>query len=245
MKSLFRSKVMTSILGVLIWGWMSLIARSVRWKVEGEESARSLWTNYNGVVLTGWHSRILLLPSGWIRNMKHWPGQIQNGAMLVSLSPDGEAVTRAIAHLGLHPIRGSAGNKKKAKKDKGGIRAIAEAVRLLKSGTVVCITPDGPRGPAEIVSPGAVMIAQRAGVPILPYALSVKPASRLSTRDRLIIPYPFARGAIVYGEPILVSRDSDPQQIQAELQKRLDEATRRADMLAGYPAETQSDSDKT
>ena len=90
---------------------------------------------------------------------------------------------------------------------------------------------DGPRGPAEIVSPGAVMIAQRAGVPILPYALSVKPASRLSTWDRLIIPYPFARGAIVYGEPILVSRDSDPQQIQAELQKRLDEATRRADML--------------
>jgi len=116
---------------------------------------------------------------------------------------------------------------------------------LLKSGTVVCITPDGPRGPAEIVSPGAVMIAQRAGVPILPYALSIKPASRLSTWDRLIIPYPFARGAIVYGEPILVSRDSDPQQIQAELQKRLDEATRRADMLAGYPAETQSDSDKT
>jgi lysophospholipid acyltransferase (LPLAT)-like uncharacterized protein len=245
MKSLFRSKPMTFVLGVLIWGWMSLIARSVRWKVEGEEPARALWANHQGVVLAGWHSRIMMLPSGWIRNMKHWPGHIRNGAMLVSLSPDGEAVTRAIDHLGLHPIRGSAGNKKKAKKDKGGIRAIAEAVRLLKSGTVVCITPDGPRGPAEIVSPGAIMIAQRAGVPILPYALSVKPASRLSTWDRLIIPYPFARGAIVYGEPLLVTREDDPQEIQAELQKRLDDATQIADMLAGYAHETRSGSDET
>ncbi|MEP0315746.1 MAG: lysophospholipid acyltransferase family protein [Hyphomonas sp.] len=243
MKSLFRSKPMTILLGILIWGWMSLIARSVRWKVEGEGPARAAWASHKGIVIAAWHSRIMVLPSGWHRNMKHWPGEIRDGAMLVSLSPDGEAVTRAIAHLGLHPIRGSAGNKKKAKKDKGGIRAIAEAVKLLKSGTAVCITPDGPRGPAEIVSPGAIMIAQRAGVPLLPYALSVKPATRLSTWDRLIIPYPFARGAIVYGEPLLVPRDSDPQEIQAELQKRLDEATQRADMLAGYAHETKPGSE--
>tara|TARA_R110000822_G_scaffold2139_5_gene10325 strand:- start:462 stop:1199 length:738 start_codon:yes stop_codon:yes gene_type:complete len=243
MKSLFRSKPMTILLGVLIWGWMSLIARSVRWKVEGEGPARTAWASHKGIVIAAWHSRIMVLPSGWHRNMKHWPGEIRDGAMLVSLSPDGEAVTRAIALLGLHPIRGSAGNKKKAKKDKGGIRAIAEAVKLLKSGTAVCITPDGPRGPAEIVSPGAIMIAQRAGVPLLPYALSVKPATRLSTWDRLIIPYPFARGAIVYGEPLLVPRDSDPQEIQAELQKRLDEATQRADMLAGYAHETKPGSE--
>ena len=243
MKSLFRSKPMTILLGVLIWGWMSLIARSVRWKVEGEGPARAVWASHKGIVIAAWHSRIMVLPSGWHRNMKHWPGEIRDGAMLVSLSPDGEAVTRAIALLGLHPIRGSAGNKKKAKKDTGGIRAIAEAVKLLKSGTAVCITPDGPRGPAEIVSPGAIMIAQRAGVPLLPYALSVKPATRLSTWDRLIIPYPFARGAIVYGEPLLVPRDSDPQEIQAELQKRLDEATQRADMLAGYAHETKPGSE--
>ncbi len=243
MKSLFRSKFMTSLLGVLLWGWMSLIARTVRWKVEGEEAASAEWARHKGIVIAAWHSRIMVLPSGWHRNMKHWPGEIRNGAMLVSLSPDGEAVTRAISHLGLHPIRGSAGNKKKARKDKGGIRAIAEAVRLLKSGTAVCITPDGPRGPAEIVSPGAIMIAQRAGVPLLPYALSVKPATRLSTWDRLMIPYPFARGAIVYGEPILVSRESDSKEIQAELQKRLDAATQKAEMLAGYDQEAKPESE--
>lgn len=234
MKSLFRSKFMTIVLGSLIWAWMALIARTVRWTVEGEETARDAWAKQNGMVVAAWHSRIMVLPSGWIRHMKHWPGPIEGGAMLISLSPDGEAVTRAIGHLGLRPIRGSAGNKKKARKDKGGIRAIAEAVKLLKSGTAVCITPDGPRGPAETVSPGAIMIAQRAGVPILPYALSVSPARRLSTWDRLIIPIPFSRGAIVFGEPLDTDRSRAADEIQAELQKRLDEATRRADMLAGY-----------
>ena len=114
------------------------------------------------------------------------------------------------------------------------LKATAEAVKLLKSGKAVCITPDGPRGPAEKVSPGAIMIAQRAGVPILPYALSIRPAKRLSTWDRLILPLPFARGAIVFGAPMDTDRARAPDEIQAELQKRLDEATRRADMLAGY-----------
>ncbi|KCZ52675.1 lysophospholipid acyltransferase family protein [Hyphomonas pacifica] len=234
MKSLFRSKPVTTLLGALIWAWMVLVARTVRWKVEGIEQARQTWSENQGVVVASWHSRIMMLPSGWIRHMKHWPGPIRQGAMLISLSPDGEAVTRAIAHLGIHAIRGSTANKKKAQKDKGGIKAVAEAVRLLRSGAGVCITPDGPRGPAEIVSLGAIMIAQRAGAPILPYALSVKPAKRLGTWDRFIIPFPFARGAIVYGEPLATTRDADPRELQADLQKRLDAATQRADMLAGY-----------
>lgn len=241
MKSLFRSKPMTILLGLLIWSWMALIARTVRWTVEGDEAAQAEWARHSGMVVAAWHSRIMVLPTGWHRLMRRWPGQIEGGAMLVSLSPDGEAVTRAIGHLGLHPVRGSAANKKKGKKDKGGVRAIAEAVRLLKSGTAVCITPDGPRGPAEIVSPGAIMIAQRASVPILPYALSVKPATRLSTWDRLIIPWPFTRGAIVFGPPLETRRDLDPVNLQAELQKRLDAATARADMLAGYDSGTITD----
>lgn len=233
MKALIRSKPVTVFLGGVIWCWMVLVAHTTRWKVEGIEPARDLWQASDGMIVGAWHSRIMLLPSGWIRHMRHWGGRIGQGAMLVSLSPDGEAVTRAIGHLGLRPIRGSAANKKKARKDKGGARAIAEAVRLLKSGTAVCITPDGPRGPAEEVSPGAILIAQRAGVSLLPYALSARPAIRLGTWDRLILPLPFSRGAIVYGPPMEAPRDADPEELRLAFQKRLEDATRRADKLAG------------
>ncbi|KCZ46008.1 MULTISPECIES: lysophospholipid acyltransferase family protein [unclassified Hyphomonas] len=240
MKSLLRSSIVAAILGRLIWAWMALVAHTVRWTVEVDPAARQAWRDHDGIVVASWHSRIMILPSAWIRFIRGWKDRVNRAAMLISLSPDGEAVARAIDHLDLHAIRGSAANKKK-RKDKGGARAIAEATRLLKSGSAVCITPDGPRGPAERVSPGAIMIAQRAGAPIVPYALSVKPCWRLDTWDRFIIPFPFSRGAIILGAPVEAPRSADPETLRAELQVRLDEVTRRADMLCGRISETETD----
>lgn len=240
MKSLLRSSIIAAILGRLIWAWMALVAHTIRWTVEVDPAARQAWRDNDGVVVASWHSRIMMLPSGWIRFIRGWDDRVNRAAMLISLSPDGEAVARAIDHLHLHAIRGSAANKKK-RKDKGGARAIAEAARLLKSGSAVCITPDGPRGPAEQVSPGAIMIAQRAGAPIVPYALSVKPCWRLDTWDRFIIPFPFTRGAIILGAPVEAPRSADPDALRAELQVRLDAATRRTDMLCGRLSETETD----
>jgi lysophospholipid acyltransferase (LPLAT)-like uncharacterized protein len=69
---------------------------------------------------------------------------------------------------------------------------------------------------------------------IIPYALSSKPAPRLNTWDRFIIPLPFTRGGIVFGPPIACRRDDDTEALRERLQTGLDEATRRAEWLAGY-----------
>lgn len=233
MKSFLRHPIVVNILGYVIWLWMALINRTIRWQIEGDTAAKDVWANSTGIVVAAWHSRILLLPAGWTREIGRWPGRTAPSAMLISLSADGEPVARAIKHLGLEAIRGSASNKKKATKDKGGARAIASAVRRLKSGGAVCITPDGPRGPAEIVSPGAILLAMRSGAPILPYALASSPAKRLGTWDRFIIPFPFTKGAIVFGPPIHTSRDDDPIDLQAQLQQSLDIATARAEAIVG------------
>ena len=234
MKFLFRSRPVVILLGFLIWAWMALIGRTVRWTVEGDAQAKASWESAPGIVVAIWHSRIMLIPSGWTQLIRHWPGRKAPVSMLISMSGDGEPVARAMRHLGVGTIRGSAGNKKKANKDKGGARAVIEAVKLLKSGGAVCITPDGPRGPNEQVSLGAILIAQRSGAPILPYALASKPAKRLGSWDRFIIPFPFTKGAIVFGEMLETPRDAKPEDLRDALQQRLDAATRRADVLAGY-----------
>ncbi|MGH1420972.1 MAG: lysophospholipid acyltransferase family protein [Hyphomonas sp.] len=233
MKSILRSELMTRILGRLIWAYMVVMASTVRWQVEGLDETKSDWVNAKGVVLAGWHSQILMLPSGWRRHMSRWTTPKRRAAMLVSLSRDGEAVARAVSHLDIDLIRGSASNKKKQAKDKGGVKAVAEASRHLKAGGLVCITPDGPRGPREIVSAGTIMIAQRSGASILPYSLSAAPRKRLSSWDRFVIPAPFAKGAIVYGPMLTIPRDADPEAMRIELQARLDTAQARADELVG------------
>ncbi len=236
MKAFFRSAPVVAAIGWLIWAWMALVGRTVRWTIEGEAEARAelAAAGNPGLIVACWHETILLMPSGWNRAVRHWPERTGRAAMMISLSPDGEPVARAVRHLDLDVVRGSAGNRKKAAKDKGGLRAIAEAAGRLRGGGYICMTPDGPRGPRRTASQGAVTLAQRSGAMILPYAISTRPAPRLKSWDRFIIPLPFTRGAIVFGGLIECAREADPDSLQAALQRGMDEATRRAELLAGH-----------
>lgn len=232
MKSLLRSGPVSAFIGWLIWLYMALVTRTMRWTIEGDVRAKEAWAESNGIIVAGWHSRILLLPSGWTKLMRKWPGRRAPSAMLISLSPDGEPVARAIRHLGLEAIRGSSNHKRK-RKNKGGVKAVAEAIRRLKAGGAVCITPDGPRGPMQRAQAGPVLLAQRADAPILPYALAASPAKRLKTWDRFIIPLPFTKGAIVFGEPIETARGDDVDAVRGLLEARLNEITARAEKIVG------------
>ncbi|MEE2877385.1 MAG: lysophospholipid acyltransferase family protein [Pseudomonadota bacterium] len=235
MKSLLRHPFVSSTLGYLIWGYMVLCARTIRWTVEGEEQFRAEWNKEHGLVVAAWHSRVLLLPTIWSRIARRLPAKAYPTSMLISLSRDGEAVAKAIEHLGLDSVRGSSTHKRK-RKDKGGVAALAETSRRLRSGSVVCITPDGPRGPATTVQPGAVLLAQRTGAAIMPYALSVKPVWRLNTWDRFMIPLPFSKGAMVIGSPVKVSKTDSVEHGQAATQSAMAEAYARARELTGQPA---------
>lgn len=230
MKGLLRSAFVTSLLGWVIWAYMALCNRTMRWSVHGDEDALKLWLAHSNIIVACWHSTILLMPAGWNRIIRKWPQQKTRSAMMISLSKDGEPVAKAINHMGLEAVRGSSANKGKTK-DKGGRRALAEALRILKTGGGICVTPDGPRGPAEIAQAGPVIMAQRTGAPLLPYIVISSPAKRLNTWDRFRIPLPFTKGAIVFGEAVIPKTEEDRDQLQAALQTRLDEALKTAEAL--------------
>ena len=234
MKWLLRTGPLATVLGALIWFYMALCGRTIRWHVEGLDSARDAWTRPGGLIVAAWHSTILTLPTGWTKYLRRWPGRTAPSAMLISLSPDGEPVARAIRFLGLESIRGSSRNKRKSK-DKGGGAAIAEASRLLRKGGALCITPDGPRGPRQRAGLGPIVLAKRADVPILPYALATTPSKRLATWDRFQIPLPFSRGAIVFGPPLTLQSSGSAEAMRRDLEHALNHATERAEFLCGAP----------
>jgi len=231
MKAIMRSAAVTTLLGWIIWIYMAVCNRTIRWSVEGEEDARKIWLDYPNIIVAAWHSTILLLPSGWNRIIRKWPQQKTRSAMLISLSKDGEPVAKAIKHLGLEAVRGSSTHKRK-KRDKGGMKALAEALRILKNGGGICITPDGPRGPAEVAQNGPVIMAQRTDAPILPYAIVSSPRKRLNTWDGFRIPYPFSRGALVFGEAVIPGPDDDRETLRQRLEDNLNTALVRAESLA-------------
>lgn len=232
MKSFIRSAPVQIFLGWLFWVYMAVVGRTTRWSVEGEEEARQLWADAPSVIVASWHSRVLMLPMGWHRYMIKWPKRPVNVAMMVSLSPDGECIAKAVHHTGLETIRGSSTNKKK-KKDKGGVRAIALALKKLKQGGAICLTPDGPRGPMQRAQAGPILLAQRSGAAILPYALAARPSKRVKSWDRMMVPRPFGKGVIVFGAPIYAPKDGDAETQRQTLENSLNAATRRAEELAG------------
>jgi len=134
-----------------------------------------------------WHSRVLsLLPFH-----KH-----QGHVLLISRHRDGQYLANLAQGWGYRFVRGST--------QRGGEVGLLGVVRALEAGAVVAITPDGPRGPAERVQPGAIAAARHAGVPIIPTGARASSAWFLNSWDRMCIPKPFASVEVRFGAPILI-----------------------------------------
>ncbi len=183
-------------------GWMRLCFSTIRWTHENQGAAEEVWAAGGGVICAFWHSRVALSPACWPLN------RAQPTKALISLSPDGQFIAKAVGRLGFPAIRGSSAKKEAPERAKGGSQAFREALRQLKT-SGLAITPDGPRGPARQMAEGMPTMARIAGVPVLMVGLSCKPAIKLDTWDQALVPLPFGRGAIVWdvarypeGEPI-------------------------------------------
>jgi lysophospholipid acyltransferase (LPLAT)-like uncharacterized protein len=171
---------------------MRLLAMTWRLERNGEAGLAKLIADGKGAVVALWHGQ--LFPLAWA--VRDFPLLV-----LVSEHRDGEIITRILESLGYRMIRGSS--------TRGGARALAEMIRELKAGRGICVTPDGPRGPARVFSPGAAVAAQRAGVPIVPLYVTASSAWRFKSWDRFMIPKPFAKVLVTLGEPTEV-RGSTP-----------------------------------
>ena len=154
-----------------------------------------------------WHQRILSL----------LPVYKDEGiVLLVSRHRDGGDLVDLAAAWGYRSVRGST--------QRGGEIGLLGIVRALQGGAIVALTPDGPRGPAERVQPGAVAAAQHAGVPIVAVGARVSSAWQLRSWDRQRIPTPFARIDVLYGSPIRVGAGKQGlREGIAAVQRSLDE----------------------
>jgi lysophospholipid acyltransferase (LPLAT)-like uncharacterized protein len=91
-----------------------------------------------------------------------------------------------------------------------GARALRDYYEtIVKQQVSPAITPDGPKGPRHEFKPGAIMLSQITGKPILPIAVAASRAYTFKTWDAFELPLPFCRIAIVYGEPVKVGRATD------------------------------------
>jgi lysophospholipid acyltransferase (LPLAT)-like uncharacterized protein len=103
----------------------------------------------------------------------------------------------------------------------------------IESGARIGITPDGPRGPLREVQPGALFLAQMTGCPIVPVAFGANRKWIFNKGwDEFIVPKPFARIGIMYGEPMYVRPQDSLEQKAKELKDALNHVLQEIDIIS-------------
>lgn len=217
------------IIGFLAAGYIWLVRWTSRLEYVDREPVDRLLQEGRPILGVIWHGRLLIAPYAWVYDAPQY--------YLISRHSDGELIARVMRLMGADTVRGSAANPLKDD-DKGGAAAMREILRLLRAGRSVGLTPDGPRGPRMRMSEGTVTIARLSGTPVVPVSYASTRRLILKSWDRFHLPLPFSRIFIVYSTPTEVPRhldDAEAEQWRRRLETALNEATARADRLAGKP----------
>lgn len=188
------------------------------------DSLARLCAGEQPLVLSFWHDRSPLAVGLLLR---HVLGRVPV-TLLASQSRDGELVTRIARPWGVSIVRGSA--------SRGGREAIRQIYRqLVHERSSPILIPDGPRGPQYQFKVGVAVVAQMAGVAILPLGFGCSRAWRLRSWDRMLVPKPLARITVWVGSPQTIARDADLEAERQRLERVLCEVTERAELELTAP----------
>ena len=183
--------------GILGQGLVGSLFLTVRVETMGEDRLRPFRDAGTPVIFVFWHGR--LLPLVYVH-------RYQRAVVLVSEHGDGEYMTRILERFGFGTVRGSS--------TRGGVRGLKGLIRAARQGYDLAVTPDGPRGPNRALKPGALTVARMTGLPLIPIGVGASAAWRADSWDRFLVPRPFSRVRIAYGEPCFVSRNAGEAEVE-------------------------------
>ncbi len=194
--------------------WIVLLLYNTnKWNIEGENNYQDLLRNNNSVIISIWHGRVL-----------NFVKQLANNQFyaLAGTHNDAEIISRICLDTGWKVIRGSSSDK-----GKEAFEGIVEALKI--PGSLVAMTPDGPKGPAKIPKAGVIKAAQNTGVAIIPAASHCTKHWGFKNWDTFYIPKPFGRIEVIYGEPVYFKNDQSFDECLYILKEAMDKLEKLVD----------------
>lgn len=137
-------------------------------------------------------------------------------AVMISQSRDGEMIARVAEKFGWEPVRGSS--------TRGGVAALRRLRALASQGYNFAHIVDGPKGPFGEVKPGLLHLARMVGKPIVPAVTSAEKRWVFNSWDRFMVPKPFSRILVRFGDPIDIPPKIDSEGFEQKrrlVEKRL------------------------
>ncbi len=169
---------------------VNLLCKSLKVEVKNKEHIDRLRKENKNFIIAFWHSTMLL------------PWYLHRGdkvAALISKSKDGDLLSKVLNKWNYHVIRGSSSS--------GGEAALRTMIDYAINNYTIAITPDGPRGPEKVMKAGAVITAQKSGLPLVLAGVSFKKKRELKSWDKFQVPSFFSKATVVYSEPLYLDKN--------------------------------------
>jgi lysophospholipid acyltransferase (LPLAT)-like uncharacterized protein len=211
-KFTLRQRLTLAIVPRLVWLLLMILGRTWRFEVLAEEGVTPAFHGFipGREIYCFWHQCVLAC-AYYFRST--------GATILISQSFDGELITRTLELFGFHAVRGSS--------SRSGQQGILGLRRVLDEGTPAIFTADGPRGPIYRAKMGPIKLAQLTGAPIGSFHLQPEKAWVARSWDRFLIPQPFTRIAVSWGQWTMVEEEAANEELE-QFRDQLDVALERA-----------------
>ena len=193
-----------------------------------EEYLNSLQKNNSNAVFT-WHGRIFMA-SPFIEKLIKKISYKGNLLTVASKHKDGNLAFMAMSFFGFKKIEGSTANKNRKGEDSGAFSSALRILKELKNGnSSIFIALDGPRGPKFKINSNIVGLAQKTESTIFPVVVSYSRKKEFNSWDKFQLPFPFSKIIYDFLEPIELKKDMDTEQIENEIETKMNEQMEKND----------------
>ncbi len=215
-----KSERIAAGLAAIAGAYLAFCNRTTKWEVEGQDALEAALQD-GPVLLVMWHERSMM-------GALHWPVEAGPLSSLYAKSPIGRVSGALQRRMGLHPIEMA---------DKiSNVAASRAVLKRAKAGVSIGMTGDGPLGPALVLKDAPLEWARVTGMPVFGYAFASTRSRRLNTWDRIVLPKPFGKGAIVFarfqGEVARQIDVNEKEELRRDLVKFLTQTMVLADRMA-------------
>ncbi|MBN2416616.1 lysophospholipid acyltransferase family protein [bacterium] len=205
-------------------GWLAITiySRLLRVRTIGAEVVDTVKADGRPVIYALLHGRQFMV----YRCLGH-----RNISVMTSTSRDGRLQAAVLQRFGFRIAWGSSA--------KSPVRALVGIIKLMGEGCDSLMAVDGPKGPLYKVKPGILFLAKKTNAVIIPFMFSSRKSVIMTAWDRYMLPKPFTRTVVLFGDPFHPSADTSREVIAAEseaLESILIAEMKRADGLSGFNA---------
>ncbi len=197
-----KQNLLRNLGNIFLHGIINVLCKTVKVNRINYTVIEKLLSENQNFVLAFWHGT-MLVPWYFHRG--------QNFSALISQSKDGALLANSLIKWGYKVTRGSS--------HKGGKEALETLLENSTNNFSIAITPDGPTGPPREMKAGAVIAAQRSGIPLVLCGVACKNKYTFNSWDKFEVPKFFSKVIIKYSEPIFINENFGRDEISKIIKK--------------------------